>query len=266
MKLSKKDIQKIQLDILLYIDKFCKKNNIEYFMNYGTLLGAVRHKGFIPWDDDIDISMTRENYEKFNKIFNNKNSKYKILSLKTDKQYYNNFIKVYDSSTVIKSNKTRKNYETGIFIDIFPIDYFEDKSIINKAYILESLKYISFSKKEHILYKNSPFKNMYRLLLWYLLRLINPRIFAILIENLIKKYKSKNPTFAAFIISTAKEKDILPLNIGKKLILLNFEGHLFSAPKNYDEVLSSIYGNYMIHPEKEMQIDHQFDAYKKYPY
>ena len=83
-KLTLDEVKKIQLEILAYIDSFCKKNNISYFINYGTLLGAVRHKGFIPWDDDIDISMDREHYNMFIEKFNQDSSKYKILSLDTD--------------------------------------------------------------------------------------------------------------------------------------------------------------------------------------
>ena len=90
-KLTLDEVKKIQLEILAYIDSFCKKNNISYFINYGTLLGAVRHKGFIPWDDDIDISMDREHYNMFIEKFNQDSSKYKILSLDTDKTYFNNF-------------------------------------------------------------------------------------------------------------------------------------------------------------------------------
>ena len=84
-KITVDEAKNIELDILSYIDTFCKKNGIEYFINYGTLIGAVRHKGFIPWDDDIDISMTRENYNKFINLFENDSSKYKLLSLETQK-------------------------------------------------------------------------------------------------------------------------------------------------------------------------------------
>ena len=77
-KLTLDEVKKIQLEILAYIDSFCKNNNISYFINYGTLLGAVRHKGFIPWDDDIDISMDREHYNMFIEKFNEDSSKYKI--------------------------------------------------------------------------------------------------------------------------------------------------------------------------------------------
>lgn len=262
-KISKQEIKKISLEILTHIDKFCREHNIKYFINYGTLLGAVRHKGFIPWDDDIDISMTRENYDKFIKLYKQNTSKYKIISLEYTENYYNNFIKIEDTETVIKFENTMKTYNSGIFIDIFPIDYFNDYRIIKYSYILESLKFICSGKKEYIIYKNNKLKNIYRLFLWYTLRLINPRVFAILIEKLIKKYQTNNPTFAAFIISSNKDKDILPLNTGEELIELEFENKKFFAPKNYDEILSGIYGEYMTPPPVAEQVDHNFEAYYK---
>ena len=119
-KLTLDEVKKIQLEILAYIDSFCKKNNISYFINYGTLLGAVRHKGFIPWDDDIDISMDREHYNMFIEKFNQDSSKYKILSLDTDKAYFNNFIKVVDTTTKIVDNRNYKTFSCGVCFDIFP--------------------------------------------------------------------------------------------------------------------------------------------------
>lgn len=264
-KLNIEEVKKIELEILKHIDSFCKDNDIEYFINYGTLLGAVRHKGFIPWDDDIDIMMTRSNYDKFLKVYKNQNSKYKVISLKNNKEYFNNFIKIHDSDTVITYNNLRRKYNSGIFIDIFPLDYFENKKIINISYILESLKFISYSTKDRVLYKGEKFKNFYRILLWYILKPINPKFFAILIDKFVRKYSSKNPKFAAFIISNAKEKDILPLNTGSKLINMEFEGMMFPAPSNYNEVLTHLYGDYMTPIDKEQQTNHNFEAYYNIP-
>ncbi|MBU0279235.1 MULTISPECIES: phosphorylcholine transferase LicD [unclassified Gemella] len=260
-KLELNEIKKIGLDILIYIDGFCKKNNIEYFINYGTLLGAVRHKGFIPWDDDIDITMTRENYNKFIKLFKNDTSKYKILSLESEKNYFNNFIKIHNSETKIIYSDLTKSYDSGIFIDIFPLDYFDNKKVINISYFFESLKYLSFIKKENVTYKDSKIKDLCRIIMWYLVRPIHPKFFAKVIEKIIKKYTSNKPTFSAFIISKNKEKDILPLNTGRELIELEFENHKFPAPKNYDEVLTYLYNDYMKLPKKSEQVPHKFYAY-----
>ncbi|CAG5214536.1 phosphorylcholine transferase LicD1 [Streptococcus pneumoniae] len=100
-QLTVEDAKQIELEILDYIDTLCKKHNINYIINYGTLIGAVRHEGFIPWDDDIDLSMPREDYQRFINIFQKEKSKYELLSLETDKNYFNNFIKITDSTTKI---------------------------------------------------------------------------------------------------------------------------------------------------------------------
>ena len=130
-RLSIEEAKQIELDILAFIDSFCKQHGIDYFINYGTLIGAIRHKGFIPWDDDIDLSMTRENYERFIQLFTQEQSKYKILALETDERYYNNFIKVVDSTTKIVDTRNTKTYDSGIFIDIFPMDSFNDSKVID---------------------------------------------------------------------------------------------------------------------------------------
>ena len=88
-----KDVQRVELDILIKVARLCEEKGLTYFIESGTALGAVRHGGFIPWDDDIDISMDREHYNMFIEKFNQDSSKYKILSLDTDKAYFNNFIK-----------------------------------------------------------------------------------------------------------------------------------------------------------------------------
>ena len=187
-KITIEEAKKIELDILSYIDDFCQKNNIEYFINYGTLIGAVRHKGFIPWDDDIDISMTRENYDKFIEYYKNDKSKYKLLALETNKHYFNNFAKIVDSTTRIDNTRIYKSYPSGIFIDIFPMDSFSDKKIVDICYVLESFKLLSFSKRKNIIYKDSKLKDLIRGGFWLLLRPISPRFFAKMIERYIKKY------------------------------------------------------------------------------
>ena len=262
-KLSIEEAKKLELDILDFIDSFCKEHGINYCINYGTLIGAIRHKGFIPWDDDIDLSMTRENYEKFIQLFSEKQSRYKLLSLETDDQYFNNFIKIVDPTTKIIDTRNTKTYDSGVFIDIFPMDTFNDTKVVDICYKLESFKLLSFSKHKNIVYGDSRLKDLIRTLFWLLLRPVSPRFFANQIEKQIQKYRVENGKYIAFIPSKAKEKEIFPRDMFDELIETPFEHLVLPAPKHFDAVLKQFYDDYMTVPPKEKQIYiHEFEAYK----
>ncbi|WP_308687994.1 MULTISPECIES: LicD family protein [Bacteria] len=262
-KLNIEEAKKLELDILDFIDSFCKEHGINYCINYGTLIGAIRHKGFIPWDDDIDLSMTRENYEKFIQLFSEKQSRYKLLSLETDDQYFNNFIKIVDPTTKIIDTRNTKTYDSGVFIDIFPMDTFNDTKVVDICYKLESFKLLSFSKHKNIVYGDSKLKDLIRTLFWLLLRPVSPRFFANQIEKQIQKYRVENGKYIAFIPSKAKKKEIFPRDMFDELIETPFEHLVLPAPKHFDTVLKQFYDDYMTVPPKEKQIYiHEFEAYK----
>ena len=129
------------LEILKDIDSICKENNIEYYIAYGTALGAVRHGGFIPWDDDIDICMTREAYDRFLEVMPNAMpEKYDLLDIKNTNKYSMCFAKVSKKGTKFKEKVgTAEGYEQGIFVDVFPLDYAPDdekerKMVAKKAW------------------------------------------------------------------------------------------------------------------------------------
>ena len=114
-----------EIDILKYIDIFCSENNINYFLIGGSLLGAVRHKGFIPWDDDIDLGMLREDYDKFVSLWQD-SSEYILLNNMKQKDYTLAFSKVSDLNSKIKLDFHDNYYHLGFFIDIFPMDFVND--------------------------------------------------------------------------------------------------------------------------------------------
>ena len=124
-----RQVQLKQLEIAKEIKKICDENEIKYFLDSGTLLGAVRHKSFIPWDDDLDIGMLRDDYEKFINIAPQKLSNNFILQTwKTDEEYANAFAKIRMKNTLyIESSTNGNNMNHGIFIDVFPYDTYPNK-------------------------------------------------------------------------------------------------------------------------------------------
>ena len=129
--ISVEELKMLQLKILDSIDDFCKKNEIQYFLFSGTLIGAVRHKGYIPWDDDVDICMKRKDYDRFFAEFNQqRQDTLKAISTETEKDYYLASGKVIDTATVIEEEN---NYAMliGVYVDVFPMDYLpaDDKKL-----------------------------------------------------------------------------------------------------------------------------------------
>lgn len=122
-KLSLDQVKETALQLLIYVDRICEENDLKYSLYYGTLLGAVRHKGFIPWDDDIDIVMLRPDYDKLLSILA-KDETYLLLDQSTRPDYRYTFAKLVDSNTYLESTQfySGEDPELGVFLDIFPLD------------------------------------------------------------------------------------------------------------------------------------------------
>ena len=247
------EYKNVVLRILLCFDEFCKKNNIIYSLYAGTLLGAIRHKGFIPWDDDIDVIMDRENYKKFLLKISEFDNNYEVLPMLYDSPIASaRMAKIFDKRTCIKEIGAN-NYE-GAFIDVF--------CVLDNKYI---------SKK-----RNSRYFKKYRLLT-NLIEIKKNRIninvlkrhgkIQILMSKFIsyKRLKKKISKihcyegFTDFCTTSFGIEYILKKSYFSELIQVEFEGHLFNAPREFDEYLKILYGNYMEMPPKDKQIPHHLE-------
>lgn len=224
------------LDILKEFDRVCKEHNLKYWLTYGTCLGAVRHKGFIPWDDDLDVAMLREDFLKFVKIYK-ENDRYVLQTNINDPYYTFSFAKLRDKYSFIKEHGHDNNYKyRGIFIDIFFIEpsYLSiSKFFSNKTLQIVWLggggnhrilrKYLFFAKKYYLLFQIS------------------------IVRLLLRPFKSKTWRigYGALFYSERKLENIFPLKE------LEFEGNYFYGPCNTDAYLKALYGDYMTLPNSD---------------
>ncbi len=255
-------LQLTQLDILLEVDRICKKNNISYFLIGGTLLGAVRHKGFIPWDDDIDIGMSRKDYEKFCNICKeNLNSNYFFQDWHTDNQYGYGFAKIRINGTKCITEVAKKtNAHIGISLDIFPFDHMPDN------YFAQKIHYFTFTLCKKVLMSKMNYKmsgdsdnilhKFYHFMYDVLSKCISRNKLINMIENIATKYNSKETTKIINLFGAYRYNEVMDLHDCDELDSVNFEGYEFTAPSNYDKFLQAMYGDYMKLPPVEVRGKH----------
>lgn len=256
-----KEIQQLELEIMKDVHKFCKENNIRYYLAGGTLLGAIRHKGFIPWDDDIDIIMPRPDYERFIKEYKSKKPYYILTSTHNNSQHLYTFSKIFDNRTI----KIEKEIEYsdgnigGVEIDIFPMDglpkdikqsnkYFNNQKNIFKYY---SLSVSKFTKSKNI------FKTIPKYLVVRVCKFIGKEKFIKFINKKAEKYNFNDSEYVGCSVVPyyGNRERVLKSNYINK-IEVQFESELFYAPEGYDEYLSNLYGDYMKLPPKEKRVTH----------
>lgn len=257
------DLKRIELEILVEIDKYCSENGIEYFLDSGTLLGAVRHKGFIPWDDDIDILMPRKDYEIFKKKFNASNKRYKLLTHDLCDDYYYLFGKVVDTSTTLIEDIGRQPIKDfGVYVDIFPIDGLPDSSV-GKSIIREKLWLFRAMWDDSLLEK--PRTNKFvKKIRFKVSHMIGWKKLCRILDNTVKKNDFRKVKYCGNIIAASKKKRQVRSEVFKSYTMLDFEDKQFRAPVGYKEYLTELYGDYMKLPPKEKQVsNHVFTAYQK---
>jgi len=245
------ELRSIQLEIMQSIHDFCDNNSIRYFLCGGTLIGAIRHDGYIPWDDDIDIFMPRPDYDKFMDLYNRSNTKYKFVDFKIDSTYRLPFGKVYDTRTVMDEMMYKKDV-FGVYVDVFPLDGVIDAKQVER--VSQYKKYLN-AKKAIIGTKRSFKKNLIILLGKFLLLPYSVRNILVKIDNICRQIPYEGSEKVVFYYGYGP-REIVKRSDFAVQIKHKFEDREFYIPVGYDDYLRATYGDYMQLPPEEQRVTH----------
>lgn len=267
-----KDIQKVSLEVLKKIAAICDEQGIKYFLAYGTLLGAVRHKGYIPWDDDVDIMMVRPEYEKFLNYMYKHKAEYEpleVLNMQTCKDYPYMITRISDSRYHLKV-KNEKDYGLGIFVDIYVIDGIgnnenEAWKIMNRCCKYPSMIFLATRKYFHFGNTRGFFKRLLKIPAFIFTHIMGKNYFVDKLNNILSTLDYENSNY----VGCAAWDEVSAVKVMRKewveeLIKVPYEDCEFYIPKHFDEILKVNYGDYMqLPPEKDRINHHLYQAYLK---
>ncbi|MDE7100691.1 MAG: LicD family protein [Anaeroplasmataceae bacterium] len=271
-KLSQSEIKERLINILKYIDEVCVSNDIPYYVAYGTLLGAIRHQGFIPWDDDIDIWVPFDKLEQFKEAIN-QSKEYGYTSIDEDANYRNDFGKVLDLKTTVHESYPIVSSKS-LFVDVFPLYALGNEPKMIEKNLLKLKK-----KKMKMWYYNAPLKKVSGNMIKKSLKIayiLPKKVFTAThhmpkymkkyneyIKQLHEEYSSSaylgyldNPHDASFKKNMFERKWLQTIRVA-------FENIEVNIPAGYDEILKSLYGNYLLLPPEDERINHNLEAYLK---
>lgn len=263
--ISLKDLQGITLELLLEFDEFCTKHNIEYVLGGGSLLGAVRHQGFIPWDDDADVMMMRDQYEKLLEIAAKEElpAQRKIVSLKDG-----SFARNYARYVRTDYHKTEEGFDESdcpwVGMDIFPIDYVsgDDKKYVRQVKKINFLRKLLLSSVSLKGTGSSTVKKIGKDLIRPIIKAIGPFRLAEKLDREGQRYNKGDKTYIAALCGMYGLRERWKYADYEPKIRIAFEGHMLPVPKNYDIYLGNLYRNYMELPPENKRKYSKATVYK----
>lgn len=249
------ELRQIQIGILDEVHQYCEAHGLRYFLSSGTLIGAVRHKGYIPWDDDIDIYMPRKDYEQFLREFKG-SEQFKLLNPAQEPHYYYTFAKVVDLRTRMVEDET-EGFEIGVFMDIFPVDYVTDN--LQERERVFKLKKLLYKIRRCKISNSNPLQSRLAYIVYKYLPLSVKQI-----ERKIRRLiVLEKPTHTVCNMTEAgpKMKGCFPAEDIASSVDIEFEGKTYKTMVGYKDYLERTYGDYMTLPPVEQRVTHKFEAY-----
>jgi len=264
-QLTSSELKKLQIEVLKKFAQVCEKENLQFMLYYGSLLGAVRHKGMIPWDDDIDLCMMRESYDRLVNI-NWSTKNLKLISSVNHPDAPYPFTKISNTGTLFLENQNYPVDDLGVNIDVFPLDYIPENPIRRGAeeFILKILKIILAAKVVKVSPERSTLKNVILKTANLLFFLPSQRAIANTINSIASQARCPSAMIGCRVGPYGVKKDCFPEQHFRYVESIPFEDGVMPVPVSHDFVLTKLYGDYMTPPpDQSRNSHHDFKAYIK---
>lgn len=256
-------LKEIELELFKCFIEICTQLNIKYYVMGGTMLGSVRHQGFIPWDDDIDVALRREDYELFcEKAQEMLPENIFLQTVETDPEYISGFAKLRDSNTTfVETSIKERNVNHGVYIDIFPLDYYPEKKIKQCIFYFKQKAIKVRLRKEYTLDKRAQggiIKNMVMNILFVFSLLMYPTVKSACRAREALFTSVSSSSLLANLNGAWGKKEIVPAEWYGNGCMLKFENIEVCAPIQYEKWLKQVYGDYMQLPPVEKRVTHHY--------
>ncbi len=262
--LTLREIQLLCLDMLREVDKICKAENIQYFLSGGTLLGAVRHQGFIPWDDDIDIMMPRPDYERFCRVAPDYlPRRYLLATPWTLKSYGMPWARIWDMNTNMRPSRTQKVATKTLFLDVLPIEGLPDGTFRSELFYKKIRAHDILLKcaRRKDLFPDERYKALKRVLM-VICGVRSPNSWAKGLDRAARRRSFYVSKYAGVCLVTHyASRERMPAEVFRGSVSVTFEGETYPAPIGYATYLSGLYGDYMkLPPEDQRYSKHNMEV------